>query len=322
METLGVPAAVPDEGCELLELGLAAGSELTHTKRYQVLECVGEGGMGKVYRAHDPVLMREVALKVMKPGVPRAERRRFRREAIFGARFCHPSIVRVYDMGKAGDRGVEWFTMEYLPGTDMEQVIDRARERGSTKPMVSVLEVFRQVLAALQYSHECGVVHRDVKPANMFVARDPNTSFVTCKLLDFGIALDLDGPDEGEPSICGDPRYMSPEQTLLGAPVDGRADIYSAGVSLFEVVAGVHPFEHLLDGPLERMIRAQRELPLPPLCTASRVQRDAETVCALELVLARACAKDPAARYADARSMYRDMVANLSVDPLCDAASA
>jgi serine/threonine-protein kinase len=315
MRLSGVPAELPKEGHELLDLGLESGSELTHTKRYCVLECVGEGGMGMVYRAHDPVLERQVALKVMKPGVPQVERRRFRREAIFGARFCHPSIVRVYDMGKAGIRGVEWFTMEYLPGTDMEQVVDRARARGSARPMASVLEVFRQVLAALQYSHDCGVVHRDVKPANIFVARDPNTGFVTCKLLDFGIAKDLDGPDEREQAICGDPRYMAPEQTQLAKGLDGRADIYSAGVSLFEIIVGQHPYEHLMDAPLTEMLRAHRDLPLPRPSEAVARRSDDPMLEILDEVVARACAKNPEDRYADAKSMYRDMCARLSVNP-------
>ncbi|MCA9689648.1 MAG: serine/threonine-protein kinase [Nannocystaceae bacterium] len=291
---------------------LGVGREVSHLKRYEILRCVGEGGMGRVYQAYDPVLRRDIALKVMKPDVPESERRRFRREAIYGARFCHPSIARVYDMGEMrGNTGAEWFSMEYLAGSDLDRVVDRARERGCQLPLLSVLDVFRQVLAALQYCHDCGVVHRDIKPANMFVTRDPNTRFMTTKLLDFGIAIDLDEQRSRE-RLCGDPFYMAPEQTIPGVAVDPRADVYSAGISLYEVITGLHPFGSLRDAPLGDIFAAQREHTPPPLSdylpdhTSTRVARG------LDMIFERACAKDRDERFQSARDMQEALMVVLT----------
>ena len=109
--------------------------------------------------------------------------------------------------------------MEYLPGTDLLRLLEGAKARGRALPWPALQRVMTQVLGALQYCHDCQVVHRDVKPANMFVTRDPNTRFLTTKLLDLGIALDLDGPPSGTKVevLCGDPNYMAPEQTISGA---------------------------------------------------------------------------------------------------------
>lgn len=305
-----VPAAdeVPEDGQDVQSL-LEVGSQLAHVKRYDVLRCIGEGGMGWVYQAYDPILERDVALKVMKPGV--VDRPRFRREAIFGARFCHPSIVRVFDMGSMGDDegAAEWFSMEYLPGTDMETVIDRVQSGETAAPLISVREVFRQILAALQYAHDCQVVHRDLKPANMFVTRDPNTGFVTAKLLDFGIALDLDGPDRRETKIVGDPRYMAPEQTWLHTEVDHRADIYAAGIALYEILAGEHPFEHLFSAPIRAMVQAQRSKFFAPLSSTLPPDIPVKVAWALDEIVERACAKDPEQRYCDAREMQQAILA-------------
>ncbi|MCA9638096.1 MAG: serine/threonine protein kinase [Myxococcales bacterium] len=268
--------------------------------------------MGRVYQAHDPVLLRDVALKVVKPNIPESERRRFRREAIVGARFSYPSIVRIFDLGVCQRSEVEWFTMEYLPGTDMAKIVDRAEARGAHLPLSAVADVFRQVLAALHYCHECRIVHRDVKPANIFVTRDPNTRFMTSKLLDFGVALDLDGPTKTE-LLCGDPNYMAPEQTRFGATVDPRADIYAAGMTLYEVVTGRLPFEELVDAPLDQLLLAQREsMPLPP---SLLLPEDVPEVVAkgLDRVFERACAKDPELRFQSAIEMQEVLLAVLSL---------
>jgi serine/threonine-protein kinase len=289
--------------------GPLPGRALETVKRYDVIRCVGEGGMGRIYEAHDPVLDRRVALKVMKPGVPLEQRLRFRREAIFGARFCHPSIARVFDMGYLEHGGGEWFSMEYLDGTDMEAVVDKQSRRGETAPLRAVVDVFRQVLAALQYAHDCRVVHRDVKPANIFVTRDPNTSFVTTKLLDFGVAVDLAEPGPPESSLVGDPCYMAPEQTRLGQELGPFSDVYATGMSFYEIVTGRHPFHDLLDAPLYEMLEAQRtRVPLPPSLLLDDADLDAVTKDALDVVVARACAKDPWQRYASARAMQADVL--------------
>ena len=301
------PATTTDEGA-----GIGVGSELRHVKRYEVLRLIGEGGMGRVYQAHDPVLMRDVALKVVKPEIPEGERRRFRREAIVGARFCYPSIVRIFDLGICRDTETDWFTMEYLPGTDMARVLARATDRARRLPWAAVADVFRQVLAALHYCHECRIVHRDVKPANMFVTRDPNTRFMTTKLLDFGVALDLDGPTKTD-LLCGDPNYMAPEQTRLGAKVDPRADVYAAGMSLYEVITGRLPFDELEDAPLEDLLRAQRHsMPLPPSFFLPPETPQA-LAAGLDRVFERACAKDPERRFQSALEMQEVLLAVLGL---------
>jgi serine/threonine protein kinase len=291
---------------------LTAGSMLAHTKQYRIESCIGEGGMGWVYKAWDPVLERSVALKVMKPEVPESERDRFRREAIWGARFCHPSIARVFDLVGVPGQGVSWFVMEFLPGRDLGTLITRARRRASLIPLRLVADVFRQALGALQYSHDCHVVHRDVKPENIFVTRDPNTNFVTSKLLDFGVALDRSGERVPERHLVGDPRYIAPEQTEHGRNVDGRADVYACGMALYEALTNRHPFKDLLEGPFQGLLEAQRtRVPAPP-STYLPDSYPATLVCGLDVVFAKATAKDPEQRFEDARAMQRTLLDVLS----------
>jgi serine/threonine-protein kinase len=284
-------------------VALPDGAMVAHTKQYRILGCIGEGGMGYVYRAYDEVLERDVAIKVMKSDVPEHERRRFRQEALYGARFCHPSIARVYDLVGVPGQGISWFAMEYLPGRDLEDVIERAAAAGRAIPLRLVGDVFRQVLGALQYSHDCRVVHRDVKPANVFVTRDPNTRFVTTKLLDFGVALDLGRNAAAETRLVGDPRYMAPEQARLHAAIDARADIYAAGMSLYQMVTGRHPFADLMDGHPRELLRAHRERMPAPLSHHLPLDFDMTIACGLDVVFDKATAKDPERRFDSARDM-------------------
>ncbi|MFO7561209.1 MAG: serine/threonine-protein kinase [Enhygromyxa sp.] len=288
---------------------LVGGSMLAHTKQYRIEGCIGEGGMGWVYKAWDPVLERPVALKVMKPEVPESERDRFRREAIWGARFCHPSIARVFDLVGVPGQGISWFVMEFLPGRDLGTLISRARARKTAIPLRLIADVFRQILGALEYSHECEVVHRDVKPENMFVTRDPNTNYVTSKLLDFGVALDRANRTP-ERHLVGDPRYIAPEQTEHGREVDGRADVYAAGMSLYEALTNRHPFADLLDrgAPLPALLEAQRDrVPAPPSNFLTD-ELPAAVACGLDVVVRKATAKDPDARFESARAMQTTLL--------------
>ena len=285
---------------------LMAGTMLAHTKQYRVEGLIGEGGMGWVYRAWDPVLERAVALKVMKPDVPESERDRFRREAIWGARFCHPSIARVFDLVGVPAQGFSWFVMEFLPGRDLGTLIGRARRRDQQIPLRLVADVFRQILGALQYSHDCQVIHRDVKPENLFVTRDPNTNFVTSKLLDFGVALDRSKP-RAETHLVGDPRYIAPEQTQHGREIDGRADVYATGMALYEALTNRHPFNDLLGGHFQGLLAAQRDrVPAPP-STYLPESYPATLVCGLDVVIAKATAKDPDDRFESARAMQQTL---------------
>ncbi len=290
---------------------LLGGTMLAHTKQYRIESCIGEGGMGLVYKAWDPVLERSVALKVMKPDVPVSEQDRFRMEAVWGARFCHPAIARVFDLVGVPGQGISWFVMEFLPGRDLATLVTRARSRGTRIPMRLIADVFRQILAALQYSHDCGVVHRDVKPENMFVTRDPNTRFVTSKLLDFGVALERSKPSH-EQRLVGDPRYIAPEQTAFGREVDGRADVYAAGMSLFEALANRHPWPELVEaGDLGALLHAARERPLPDLIPLMDEEVAPERAAGLEAVVLKACAKHPGDRFASARAMQEALLSVL-----------
>ncbi len=305
----------------------AARALLPDMARYKVLRLVGAGGMGQVYQALDTVLERHVALKVMRTDVPVGERRRFRREALLGARLLHPGLVRVYDMGMMGgdkpadpgddrEREAGWMAMEYLPGTDLLRLLEGARAKGHGLPWAALLRVFVQVLGALQYCHDCRVVHRDVKPANMFVTRDPNTRFLTTKLLDLGIAHDLDGPGQvGRVEVlCGDPNYMAPEQTRANTQIDPRADIYAMGMSLYELTTGVLPFESLLDAPLATLLTAQREAEPEPPSHWLPASTPPELAARVDQLFARACAKRPEARFQTAKEMLAALQTPLDQD--------
>lgn len=284
--------------------------------RYRVGRLVGSGGMGRVFEAFDDLLARPVALKVMRADVPANERRRFRREALLGARLLHPGLVRVYDMGQGAGGDAEWMAMEYLPGTDLLRLLNSARTRGQALEWTGIVRVLAQILGALQYLHDCGVVHRDVKPANMFLSRDPNTRFMTTKLLDLGVALDLDGPTanpRADEVLCGDPNYIAPEQTRSPL-VDPRADLYSVGVSLYELATGRLPFEGLSQAPVADLLAAHRQIePTPPSLLLPWGTPSALSA-RLDQVFARACAKRPEQRYASARDMQQALAA-----PLADA---
>lgn len=275
---------------------------LIHSKQYRVTGTLGEGGMGNVYRAYDPVLERDVALKVMKHGLPGEARQRFRQEAMYGARLSHPNLARVYDLGFWPDRGIDWFAMEYLQGRDLEVLLTRARERGMRFSLRFAVDVFDGVLDALDHAHREGLVHRDVKPGNIFVGRQRHRDRVWAKLLDFGVAVDVRGDGRGVAEICGDPRYIAPEQALGSDELDGRTDVYAAGMSLFETLTGRHPFQDLVGAHHEMLLEAQctREVPqvgqyLPDLPASLR--------CAMDVIVDKACAKDPADRFESAATM-------------------
>jgi len=214
-------------------------------ERYRILDRIGIGGMGVVYRAEHTMMRRELAIKVLLPELSGKEEfaRRFEREAESASRLDHPNIVTVTDFGHTAD-GSLFLVMELLAGTSLSAAI----AEGPMAP-ARALAVERQILRALDHAHGAGVVHRDLKPENiMLVERDGQNDVV--KILDFGIAK-VTEPRGGAPGrepltqagvIFGTPEYLSPEQAL-GEAVDPRADIYAAGVILYEMLAGRRPFE-------------------------------------------------------------------------------
>jgi serine/threonine-protein kinase len=247
--------------------------------RYEILGELGRGGMGVVYRARDTRLDRVVALKRLPDHLRKEERfvEMLLREARSAARLNHRNIVTVYDVDH--EDGSWFITMELLEGGSLAEIV-RSRGRMTTRAALWVAE---QALAGLGYAHARGVIHRDVKPANLFVTRDK-----TLKLMDFGLARIAEEARRKKTLIGGTPDYMAPEQAT-GQPVDARADLYALGATLFELLTGTVPFA---DGdPLPQHRDA------PPPDPRDRVADIPEPLAALVLAL---LAKQPDARPASA----------------------
>ena len=270
--------------------------------RFRIVEELGRGAMGVVYRAIDPLLERTVAIKTIPLDLPDAERaqfeERFQREAKSAGRLSHPSIVTIYDVGEAGD--VAYIAMEYLHGNSLKEILD---QHGSL-PLDLALETAIQMADALAYAHEHGIVHRDVKPGNVIVLEDRGV----IKLTDFGIAHINAAQSETRAGVLmGSPRYMAPEQ-ITGKPVDGRTDVFSTGVVLYEMLTGQAPFTapdlHML------LYRIVNETPPP----ASRLRPDVPTE--LDRLLARCLAKQPSLRPAGARELYLELKQIASLDAI------
>lgn len=282
---------------------LPAGTIISFNKRFQVAEKLGEGGMGKVFKAFDPFMNRYVALKVMKDDVPESEQRRFRLEARLCGSFAHPNLPRVLDVGTTREHGLYWFAMEFLEGRD----IGGAIENGRTVPLHVLCEIFRQILDGLNYLHRRKIVHRDIKPANIFVCRDPfDPGYRPVKVLDLGVAKDLsDTKPEESKLILGDPRYMPPEQTRPNRPIDHRADLYALGMTFYEAITGHHPFEDCFGQHPRELLKSHRERqPAPPSSfLGSSMSQDTADI--IDAFFIQACAKDAGARFADARAMIR-----------------
>jgi len=265
--------------------------------RYRVVGVLGEGGVGVVYRADDLKLPRQVAIKVLQGRhVDHTSlRTRFAREAHALAALSHPNIVHVSDYGTID--GKPFVVMELLEGQTLREIIDQgpvAPERTFT--------IVRQLLKGLAYAHSHGLVHRDVKPGNIFLQQlDADTELV--KILDFGFAKFLSGDAAGDPNVSqegvafGTPSYLAPEQAT-GAPTDIRADVYSTGVVLFEMLAGIKPFQ----GSLLDVVRAHLTARVPRISTVCRTRRETPE---LRKLLERAMAKRPQDRFEHASTFLR-----------------
>ena len=220
--------------------------------RYEVIERVGRGGMGMLYRGKDPVLDREVAIKVMSGDFSADEgaRARFFREARAAARLQHRNIVTIFEFAE-DEHGTPYIAMEFLRGRSLAA-------RLTVEPPLSLvqkLDILTQLCTGLHYAHEQGIVHRDVKPANIWVMDDG-----TIKLLDFGIAKIAASTMTSSGNVLGSAAYMAPEQ-VSGREIDGRADVFAAGVVLYELLARRKPFEG--DAPTAVMMKIIKDDPPP-----------------------------------------------------------
>jgi serine/threonine-protein kinase len=277
--------------------------------RYEVLQRLGEGGAGVVYRGRQTHLGRFVAIKVLHQHTASSTewRRRFQREAIALSVLAHPNVVPVTDFGV--DNGLPFLVMELLEGQTLAALL-----REGPLPLGRALDIARQTLRVLAFSHIKGVVHRDLKPSNVFLQRLPDQADHV-RLLDFGMAKFVEASSApAAPAeltrtgvMIGTPAYMSPEQ-VKGAPTDARSDVYAAGLLLFELLAGRRPF--VADGP-EGYLAAHLMAPIPSL---AKVRPGLARASSFQAVVERAMAKKPAERFEDAYTMLvtlEDVVARL-----------
>jgi len=266
--------------------------------RYHVIEPLGSGGMGEVYLARDELLGRNVALKVLKEEYASSEefKARFRQEAENAASLCHPNIVAVYDKGEDGPDGTPYMAMEHVPGGTLGERI--ARREGPLEPSEAAA-IARQVALALGQAHRCGIVHRDIKPHNVFLAGDALGAVGAVKVGDFGIARAAEATAMTETNfILGSVHYLSPEQAR-GEPVAPTSDLYSLGVVLYEMLTGGVPFDG--DGPIATAMKHISEPPPSPKRATPAVPGG------LEAVTLKLLSKEPALRYPDASALAEDL---------------
>jgi serine/threonine-protein kinase len=281
---------------------LPPGTPIVQQKRFEIVERLGEGGMGKIYKAYDPTMDRYVALKVLKPDVPETEQSRFHREAVVAANFSHPNLVRVLEVGHS--ETFQWFAMEYLRGNDIGHVLARRRYISFRV----LIDIFNQTLDALNYIHTRKIAHCDIKPENIFITRDAyDRRLVIVKLIDFGIARDYGGPLELHTHITGDPRYMAPEQAVINGRIDQRVDLYALGVTFYEVVTTRHPLEDQFDLPPQKLLELQVRTEFEPPSLYMPENTPPELAAAVDDFVARACAKHPAHRFNSAQEMQREL---------------
>ncbi len=269
---------------------LSTGS--TFAGRYHIVEEIGKGGMGRVYRAIDKKLNEEVALKLIRPEIALDERtlERFRNELKIARKISHRHVGRMYELME--EKSVHFITMEYVAGQDLRGLIRQTGQLTARK----AVSIATQVLGGLAEAHRLGVVHRDLKPSNIIVDREGSA-----RIIDFGIARSATTKGRtGEGAIIGTPEYMAPEQ-VEGKPVDQRADLYALGVILFEMVTGRPPFEG--DTPLAVAIKHKTDPPPDPRALAPQIPAE------LGRVILRSLEKDRDKRYQTSEEFLADLTA-------------
>jgi serine/threonine protein kinase len=279
--------------------------ELKSLGRYQIRGVLGKGAMGLVYDAHDPKLDRRVAIKTiltrqLDEATARHYSMRFQREVRAVARLNHPNIVQVYDFGNEAD--LAYIVMEYIHGRELKDYFD-AKERFDLR---TILRLMTELLGALDCAHEAGVIHRDVKPANIMVDANGHA-----KLTDFGVARFTEPDGEAEATragaMIGTLSYMSPEQ-IQGQPVDRRADVFSAGIVLYQLLTGEKPFQGTQWELAKKIIQDD------PVWPSQLVQISPD----IDRIVARALAKLPERRYPNARSFADSLQHLLQGKPIDD----
>src|SRR5687768_17026697 len=262
--------------------------------RYEIKEELGQGGMAAVYRAYDPLFEREVALKILKQELLNDSqvRERFERETKIIAKLEHAAIVPVYDVGRDNDQ--LFFVMRYMTGGSLSE-----RSQNKTLTLAEMAHILQRVAAALDYAHDKGVVHRDLKPGNILFDEYDNAY-----ISDFGIAKLAHATTKLTSSgIIGTPTHMSPEQAR-GEEVDGRSDVYSLGVILFEMLSGQTPFEATT--PLGMALKHATE-PAPHI-----LDINPNLPAGVEAIIKKALAKKPEQRYDSGTEFANAFIATLA----------
>lgn len=265
---------------------------LTHLGRYEIVSELGQGAMGVVYKATDPLIDRIVAIKTISLNLAQEEREeyeaRFYQEAKAAGRLSHPNIVTIFDVGRSGD--IAYIAMEFLQGRELRDILND----GKLLPVDQALDIVAQVATGLAYAHDHDIVHRDVKPSNVMVGQDGHV-----KITDFGIArMASAGVRTQTGMVLGSPKYMSPEQ-VTGKVIDRRSDVFSLGVMLYEVLTGQPPF--VGENVNAIMYQTLNAIPAPP-STLNPAVPDM-----LNFIVAKALAKDVDVRYQDAMELANDL---------------
>ena len=258
--------------------------------RYQIIRTIGEGGMANVYLAHDTILDRDVAVKVLRGDLANDEKfvRRFQREAISASSLSHPNIVEMYDVGE--DDGNYYIVMEYVEGKTLKTLIKR---RGALT-LAEVIDIMLQLTSAVMCAHDSYIIHRDIKPQNVLIKEDG-----TVKITDFGIAMALNSTELTQTnSVMGSVHYLPPEQANgNGATI--KSDIYSLGILMFELLTGKLPFKG--ENAVEIAIKQMKE-------QIPRVSDYVDSIPqSIENVIYKACAKNPKNRYDSVAQMHEDI---------------
>ncbi len=259
-------------------------------ERYEILQLLGQGGMGAVYKARDIELERTVALKLIRSDLASHPEilRRFKQELILAREVTHRNVIRIFDLGQAS--GVRYITMDYVEGQDLRALLN---EKGKFSPEEAV-PIFLQIAAALEAAHQAGVVHRDLKPQNVMVDKDGRVY-----VMDFGVARSLETPGMTQTgALMGTPEYMSPEQAK-GLKVDARSDLFSLGIIFYEMLSGASPFK--ADTAMATMFKRTRERAVPLAQAMSGVP------VFLSDIVSKCLEIDQEQRYPSARAIIEDL---------------
>lgn len=294
-----VAAAIATYGAHIINTARREAFKAKQLGQYRLLDRLGGGGMGVVYKAEHVLLKRPCAIKLIKPEseADATAIAHFEKEVKITARLTHWNTVEIYDYGHTDD-GTFYYVMELLPGMSLDELV---RDHGPLPPE-RVVHLLRQVCGALQEAHEVGLIHRDIKPANIFAAQRGGV-YEVAKLLDFGLVKDVvDRPEpQGQParhgSFSGTPLYMSPEQASTYDAVDGRADLYSLGAVAYHLLTGQPPFSG--NNLVELLTAHARSEVVAPSTLNANVPKD------LDAVVLRCLAKESEERFPDAAALER-----------------